>query len=184
MGRDRISDVVFRGSSFSTNTKTPKPIVRTFHWLGTDTCGTSATMPTSIPLSYTPSAVIIKTYDRYIMKSIKVHVMPNNTTTGGAICLAYDATGHAVSHTGTNALLSITNSMVDGFSANNPRIVDYTINNPGFIVDGQPDILRYDPVGTGVTWKSGTVFLGSMSQANTFAIWIEYEVELILPREY
>lgn len=179
-----LSTVMVRTESISSVTQSAKPVTRTFHYLNQFTCGTSVTAPTVVPLSWAPPVSLIKLYDRYLVKKIKVHVLPNNTSTGGALCIAYDATEHSIGYPNTNNILSLNNSMVVGFSPTCPEIVNYVINRPGYIVEGAPDLLRYDPVGTGVAWKSGQILVGSMLQANIFTVWIEYEVELIAPRDY
>lgn len=177
-----LSAIVGRGASISSSTQTIKPITRVFHAIGDDTCGVSTTAATKIQLVFAPPVSIISTYDRYLVKKIKVHIMPKNTSTGGIMVVGYDATGHTVGYATTAALLSLEGSQAFSFSPNSPNIETLVINRPAYYVDGGPDLLRYEPVGTGSGWKAGEIFVGSMSQANQFTVWFEWEVELISPR--
>jgi len=98
------------------------------------------------------------------------------------MCVAYDATKQTLGYVDTARLLDLSTSVVGAFSSANPEIISLKIDEPAYFLEGEPDIMRYEPVGTGVAWTAGELFVGSMSQANTFTYWFEWEVELIAPR--
>lgn len=98
------------------------------------------------------------------------------------MCVAYDATGQTLGYVDTPRLLDLSTAVVGAFSSANPEIISVKINEPAYFIESEPDLMRYDPVGTGVAWNAGQLFVGSMSQANTFTVWFEWEVELIAPR--
>lgn len=187
MGR-AASNIAIQGSVVAKSVKpsnsirSMKSVIRVFHTLQSSTCGTYITAATKIPMVFSPAVSIINTYDRYLVRSVKAHIVPFNTSTGGAMCVAYDATKQTTGYNDTARLLDLSTAVVGAFSQASPEIISLTVKEPAFTIEGEPDLLRYEPVGTGVAWAAGDLFVGSMSQANTFTVWFEWEVELIAPR--
>jgi len=174
--------VTGRTTSLATPTITQSTVTkRTFHSLAQIVTGISTASPFTIALSYTPTVSIINTYDRYVVKRIKAHLIPASTTVMGAVAVAYDPTSITAIYTNTVQLLSVNNAMVAEVSPAAPRIITYTIDRPGNLASDQ---LYYNPVGTGTPWDAGTLLLGSLNVAENFSVWLEYEVELISPRSF
>ena len=72
--------------------------------------------------------------------------------------------------------------MVAEVSQGAPQVINYTIDRPGSTT-AVTDNLMYNPVGTGTPWNSGYLLIGSLDAVNTVTVWLEYEVDLISPRQ-
>lgn len=176
-------NVIARTSTNSVASNPSQMVVRrTLHELYQITTLAHTAAPNALQLRYVPAVNLINTYDRYMVKKIKVHLIPSGTVVNpGAVALAYDPTGTTGVYPDTVRVLGMANSMVAEVSAVKPRVINYVIDNPGSstnIIDSQ---VR-NPVGTGTPWDAGYLMVGSLNLVQAFSVWVEYDVEFIAPR--
>lgn len=142
-------------------------------------------------LVYTPSAALAQTYDRFVVKRIRVHwssaIREASSPANGIIVAAYDNGG---STTGTYAnvthLLNLQNCSVMETGGEVPRLCTYTIEHPANrAIIGGVQTLTNNPISTENGWDSGEMMFSTFSVTGTggaIDIWIEYEIDFIQNR--
>lgn len=159
----------------------PLITTRTFHTIAQVGTLAYTAAPTAVNLTYAPPSSVINTYDRYVMRKIKVHLIPSGTVNNnGAVAVAYDPTGITGVYNDTLQTIGINNSLIAEVSKEVPRIITYVIDKPGNAVVN--DTLQYNPIGTGSGWVAGSLLIASLNLVQNFTVWIEYELDLIAPR--